>query len=204
LTDNGLVFTTRFAHGGRTSRNALENELVRLRVRQKNSRPNHPTTCGKVERFQLTMKRWLRTQPPAATLAELQTRLDTFVAIYNHQRPHRSLPHRSTPAVAYQARPKAAPGNDHADTEFRVRHDRIHSGNVSLRIDGTMHHIALGRTLDGTPVIMLIHHLDVRIIHATTGEVIRTLTINPERRYHGTGRPPGGPKGPRKIKRSGP
>jgi transposase InsO family protein len=48
LTDNGLVFTTRFAHGGRTSRNALENELVRLRVRQKNSRPNHPTTCGKV------------------------------------------------------------------------------------------------------------------------------------------------------------
>ncbi len=30
LTDNGLVFTTRFAHGGRTSRNALENELVKL------------------------------------------------------------------------------------------------------------------------------------------------------------------------------
>lgn len=51
LTDNGLVFTTRFAHGGRTSRNGLENELVKLRVRQKNSRPNHPTTCGKVERF---------------------------------------------------------------------------------------------------------------------------------------------------------
>ena len=45
---------------------------------------------------------------------------------------------------------------------------------------------------------------DVRIIHATTGEVIRTLTIDPERRYHGTGRPPGGPRGPRKIKRSGP
>ena len=65
LTDNGLVFTTRFAHGGRTSRNGLENELVRLRVRQKNSRPNHPTTCGKVERFQQTLKKWLRTQPTA-------------------------------------------------------------------------------------------------------------------------------------------
>jgi transposase InsO family protein len=69
LTDNGLVFTTRFAHGGRTSRNGLENELVKLRIRQKNSRPNHPTTCGKVERFQLTMKKWLRNQTPAATLA---------------------------------------------------------------------------------------------------------------------------------------
>lgn len=57
LTDNGLVFTTRFAHGGRTSRNGLENELVKIRVRQKNSRPNHPTTCGKVELFQQTMKR---------------------------------------------------------------------------------------------------------------------------------------------------
>jgi hypothetical protein len=66
-----LVFTTRFAQGGRTSRNGFETELVRLRVRQKNSRPNHPTTCGKVERFQHTMKRWLaarpRERPPSPT-----------------------------------------------------------------------------------------------------------------------------------------
>jgi len=41
LTDNGLVFTARFSHGGRTSRNALENELVKQGVLQKNSRPNH-------------------------------------------------------------------------------------------------------------------------------------------------------------------
>jgi transposase InsO family protein len=204
LTDNGLVFTTRFAHGGRTSRNGLENELVKLRVRQKNSRPNHPTTCGKVERFQLTMKRWLHTQPPAANLTELQHQLDAFVDIYNHQRPHRSLPHRCTPAVAYQSRPKAGPGNDHPDSEFRVRHDRIQSGNVSLRVDGHMHHIGLGRTLDGTRIILLIHGYDIRVIHAATGEIIRSLTIDPERRYHATGRPPGGPKGPRKTNRTGP
>ncbi len=204
LTDNGLVFTARFANGGRTSRNGLEKELVKLRVRQKNSRPNHPTTCGKVERFQLTMKKWLRTQPPAATIAELHKQLDTFVEIYNHQRPHRSLPHQSTPAVAYHARPKASPGNDHPDSEFRIRHDRIQSGNVSLRVDGHMHHIGLGRTLDGTRIILLIHGYGIRVIHAATGEIIRTLTIDPERRYHGTGRPPGGPKGPRKTNRTGP
>ena len=204
LTDNGLVFTTRFSNRGRTSRNGLENELVKLRVRQKNSRPNHPTTCGKVERFQQTLKKWLRHQPRATTLAELQHQLDTFVDIYNHHRPHRSLPHRTTPAAAYQARPKATPGNDHPNTEFRVRHDRIQSGRVSLRINGQMHHIGLGRTLDGTRVIMLIDGYNTRIIHAATGEIIRTLTINPERRYHGTGRPTGGPKGPRKIKRTGP
>jgi hypothetical protein len=204
LTDNGMVFTTRFAHGGRSSRNGLENELVKLRVRQKNSRPNHPTTCGKVERFQQTMKKWLRTQPTAATLTELQTQLDTFVDIYNHHRPHRSLPHQSTPAAAYQARPKATPGNDHPNSEPRVRRDRVHSGNISLRVDGHMHHIGLGRTLDGTPVLLLINGYDIRVIHAATGEIIRTLTINPERRYHGTGNPTGGPKGPRKTKRSGP
>jgi hypothetical protein len=198
------VFTTRFAHGGRTSRNGLENELVRLRVRQKNSRPNHPSTCGKVERFQQTLKKWLRNQPPATGLAALQQQLDAFIEIYNHQRPHRSLPHRCTPAAAYQARPKAAPGDNRADSEFRVRHDRIQSGNVSLRVNGQLHHIGLGRTLDGTRIIILIEHLNVRVIHATTGEIIRTLTLNPERRYHGTGKPPGGPKGPRKIKRSGP
>ena len=204
LTDNGLVFTTRFAHGGRTSRNGLENELVKLRVRQKNSRPNHPTTCGKVERFQQTMKKWLRTQPAAHTIGELQHQLDAFVEIYNHHRPHRSLPHHTTPAVAYTTRPKATPSNDHPNNEFRVRHDRIHSGNISLRIDGTMHHIGIGRTLDGTRIILLINGYDIRVIHATTGEIIRTLTINPNRRYHGTRRPPGGPTGPRKIKRSGP
>jgi len=207
LTDNGLVFTTRFAHGGRTSRNALENELARLHVRQKNSRPNHPTTCGKVERFQQTLKRWLRGQPAATTLTELQTQLDTFADIYNQQRPHRSLPHHATPAVAYLARPKATPGNNELDSEFRVRHDRINNGRVSLRVDGHMHHIGHGRTLDGTRVIVLIAGYDVRVIHATTGEMLRTLTLDPERRYHGTGTPIGGPRrpnGPPKTKRPEP
>ncbi len=46
LTDNGFVYTTRFAgsRSGRHSRNGLETELRRLDIVQKNSRPNHPTT----------------------------------------------------------------------------------------------------------------------------------------------------------------
>ncbi len=55
LTDNGMVFTTRFA-GGRGGRNHLETLLADLRVLQKHSRPNHPTTCGKVERFHQTRR----------------------------------------------------------------------------------------------------------------------------------------------------
>jgi transposase InsO family protein len=92
LTDNGMVYTVRLA-GGRGGRNTFENELRRLHVVQKNSRPNRPTTCGKVERFQQTLKKWLRARPvQPATLAELQNLLDAFVAEYNHHRPHRSLP----------------------------------------------------------------------------------------------------------------
>ncbi len=56
LTDNGMVYTTRFS-GGRGGRNGLETELRRLGIRQKNGRPNHPQTQGKVERFQCATKR---------------------------------------------------------------------------------------------------------------------------------------------------
>jgi transposase InsO family protein len=56
LTDNGLVFTTRFA-GGKGGRNGFEAELRRLGVRQKNGKPSHPQTQGKVERFQCATRR---------------------------------------------------------------------------------------------------------------------------------------------------
>jgi hypothetical protein len=38
-----------------------------------------------------------------------------------------------------------------------------------------------------TPIILLIAHLDIRIIAAATGELYRHLTLDPNRRYHGTG-----------------
>ena len=197
LTDNGMVFTTRLS-GGKGGRNAFEAELRRLGIVQKNSRPNHPTTCGKIERFQQTLKAWLRHQPDQpSTVAQLQNLCDRFVAIYNQQRPHRALPARCTPAVAYRLRPKAAPGDRDSDTHYRVRHDRIaDGGSVTLRLNGTLHHIAVGRAHTGTRVVMLIADLDVRIINPATGEILRHLTIDPARRYHGTGRPPGPP--PRK------
>jgi transposase InsO family protein len=185
LTDNGMVFTTRFA-GGRGGRNSLESELRRLHVEQKNSRPNHPTTCGKVERFQQTMKNWLRAQPQQPTsIAELQTLLDTFVEDYNTRRPHRSLPNRATPASRYQALPKALPaGSRDADTHTRVRHDRIDdSGVITLRHNGKLHHIGIGRTHARTHVIVLVQDLDIRIANAATGELLRELTLNPHRDY---------------------
>jgi len=203
LTDNGMVFTTRLS-GGKGGRNAFEAELRRLGVTQKNSRPNHPTTCGKVERFQQTIKNWLRAQPEQpATIAELQALLDSFVDLYNHHRPHRSLPGRSTPAAAYQRRPKATPGNRDHDSHWRVRNDRVDkTGRVTLRHDGRLHHIGLGMEHAGTRIVMLVADRHIRVVDADTGELLRQLTLDPSRDYQPLGRPPG-PQ-PRKRERPAP
>jgi transposase InsO family protein len=192
LTDNGMVLTTRYA-GGRGGRNAFEAELRRLGVVQKNSRPNHPTTCGKAERFQQTLKKWLAAQPvQPTTLAELQALLDRFVEQYNHHRPHRSLPHQATPATAYAARPKAAPGDRSRDTHDRVRTDRVDkAGKVTLRHGGRLYSIGIGRTHARTRVLLLVQDLHIHVVHAATGELLRELTLDTSKRYQGTGQPPG-------------
>jgi transposase InsO family protein len=193
LTDNGMVFTTRFA-GGKGGRNHLEHELRELHITQKNGQPNHPQTQGKVERFQQTMKKWLRAQPDQpTTIDDLQALLDAFVEEYNQRRPHRSLPHHATPATVYTTRPKATPSTDRtADSHDRVRHDKIDkAGSVTLRVAGRLRHIGVGRTYARTDVILLVHDLHVTIVNAATGEVLRDLIIDPRLDYQPTGRPPG-------------
>jgi transposase InsO family protein len=195
LTDNGVVFTTRFS-GGKGGRNHLEHELRELHVTQKNGQPNHPQTQGKVERFQQTLKKWLRAQPnQTATLAELQALIDTFVGLYNAQRPHRSLPKQATPATIYASLPKATPSSDRStDTHDRVRRDKIDkAGSVTLRIAGRLRHIGVGRTYARTDVILLVQDLHVTVVNAATGEILRDLIIDPRRDYQPTGRPPGPP-----------
>src|SRR5215469_12004159 len=209
LTDNAMVYTTRYS-GGRGGRNAFETELRKLGITQKNGRPNHPQTQGKVERFQQTLKNWLTAQAPQpATLAQLQARLDAFTGYYNTQRPHKSLARHATPATAYTPRPKAAPGNRDTDTHDRVRTDKVGAtGTVTLRHAGTLHRIGIGRTHAGTHILLLVQDLDVRIINAATGELLRQLTLNPDRIYQPTGKPPGPPPGtprpPRKPKTPNP
>ena len=177
LTDNGLVFTTRVRGG----RNTFENELNLLGIDQKNGRPNHPQTQGKVERFQQTLKNWLRAQPAAATLQELQTQLDQFRHYYNTIRPHRSLD-RATPAEAYNARGKATPAG--TDGHWRIREDRVDdAGSITLRFNSRMHHIGIGRAHKGQRVRILVHDRDIRVINTATGELLRELTLDPTRDY---------------------
>lgn len=190
LTDNGAVFTGRPRGGGRV---ALELELDLLGVRFHHSRPYHPQTCGKVERFHQTQKKWLAAQPPAATIKELQRQLDRFRRYYNTIRPHRAIDRR-TPAEAYQARPKAQPAKPAIGVHYRVRQDRTdHSGVFTIRYNSRLHHIGLGRENAATRVLALITDRHIRVIDADTGELLRELTLNPDRDYQPLGRPPGPP-----------
>jgi transposase InsO family protein len=196
LTDNGMVFTTRLS-GGKGGRNGFETELRRLHVRQKNAQPNHPTTCGKVERFQQTMKAWLRAQPQQpASLEQLQAMLDAFVTLYNEQRPHRSLAHQATPAAVYRTLPKASPVIvSDGDPHRRLRHDIVDAGGtITLRVAGRLLHIGVGRTHARTHVSVLVQDLDVRVVDAATGELLRALTLDLSRDYQPTGRPLGPPR----------
>jgi hypothetical protein len=162
------VFTANSRGRGRC---AIELELAHLGISYHHSTPYHPQTCGKVERFHQTLKRWLAKQPPADGVVELQAQLDWFRDYYNTVRPHRAL-RRTTPAKAFAARPPAAPSRPGAvfPSHYRIRRDRIDpSGVVTLRYDSRLHHIGLGRRHAGTRVLVLVADLDVRVVSEDGG-----------------------------------
>ena len=178
LTDNGCIYTAKH-RGGKV---VMETLLESLGVTYKHSSPYHPQTCGKVERFHQTLKRFLAKQPPATSLVELQAQLDRFVAYYNEARPHRAIGRR-TPREAFEARLKAHPPTSVPATHFRVRRDKVDkTGCVTLRYNSRLLHIGLGRAHTGTKVVLLIADRDVRVVNQN-GELIRTLTIDPTRDY---------------------
>ena len=93
LSDNGAVYTA----APRNGRCAIESELIALGILYKHSRPYHPQTCGKIERFHQTLKKHLAAQKPARSLTQLQSQVDRFIAYYNQERPHRALARRTQP-----------------------------------------------------------------------------------------------------------
>src|SRR5712691_10442135 len=182
LSDNAAVFSGASRHG----KVLLEIELERLGIVCKHSTPYHPQTCGKVERFHQTVKRFLRKQPPARSIAELQFQLDAFREYYNTRRPHRAL-NRQTPLAVFNALLKAKPAQQPAPTDHRVRRDKIDSfGKVTLRYLGRLRHIPVGVAHKNRRVNLLVAGPDVRIV-ADDGQLIRALTLDPTRNYQPLG-----------------
>jgi transposase InsO family protein len=74
--------------------------LLRLGIHVSHSRPYHPQTLGKDERFHQTLKREVL-RWPLCDLAEGQRRFDAWRAVYNHERPHEAL-EDAVPAARYR------------------------------------------------------------------------------------------------------
>jgi transposase InsO family protein len=168
LSDNGapfvsVLFTTNLHH---------------CQINTINSRPYHPQTCGKIERFHETLKRRLNKQPRARTLHQLQTQLDQFLEIYNHHRPHRSIG-RSTPSNRWHATPPATP----AGVTIRPATPIISQRTITCVgvLELFPWRINVGKHHAGKLVTVYHHHPDVLVFH--NGTVIHTRTINTNQHY---------------------
>ena len=196
LSDNGAALNP--------SRRGILGQLVAyvtsLGVAPITGKPYKPTTQGKNERFHQTLFRFLDKQPLAASLEELQEQVDRFDQIYNTERPHQALPGRITPALAWEATPKAeAPrpaGRNASLLPDGVRLTRIRdNGTVFAR--GTRFHV--NRTLFGDVVSLVETEASLQVFDESGTLLIEHPWPTPGTKYVGSGRP----KGPRRPRPAG-
>jgi transposase InsO family protein len=184
LTDNGLNFSGRL----RGIEVDFETNLRAAGVRPITSRPYHPQTCGKIERFHQTLKRWLRARPLAADLTELQAQLDAFINNYNRSRPHRGIG-RVTPLERWTARtPAVNPGHGLAGPRRRAQVVIDPRGAAVAR--PYQIHLGVEHIGQAAEVVLDDTHAAVFI----KGRLIRHLELDPTRSYQPSGRPRGGPR----------
>jgi transposase InsO family protein len=174
LSDNGIMYTGRL-HGYEA---AFEINLRALGVRAINSAPYHPQTCGKIERFWQTPKKWLRARPAATTLAELNALLAEFRDFYNHQRPHRAL-RGATPAEAFTTTEKARPADRPLPAPVFVSHAVVgtKSGNVFVR----PYKINVGLRWAGHKCVCIRDGDHIAIFSGN--RLVRAFTADPTRNY---------------------
>lgn len=188
LTDNGAAFNQ--TRAGRTS--ALVTHLSQLGVRAITGRPYHPQTQGKDERVHQTTQRWLRARDPAPNPGALLDLLAVFDQQYNQHRPHQALGLR-TPAQALRLGPAASPPTPPTPpapttpAAVRAQHRRADSvGKITVgrRV------IQLGSEHTGHTVTVITTPATATIFDRR-GELIRSVTFEPDRTYYGNGRPRG-------------
>lgn len=107
--------------------------LIQLGIYVSHSRPKHPQTQGKLERFHRTLKLELLTRYSFANLAEAQQGFDWWQKIYNEERPHAAI-NLEVPANRYRRSereyPEEVPEPEYGK-DFIIRKVQ-HSGLISF------------------------------------------------------------------------
>lgn len=104
LADNGSPW----GNGPRRSWTRLGVWLLKLGIGLSHSRPYHPQTHGKNERFNRTLKAEVFALRRFDDLNEVQIALDRWRGVYNHERPHEALA-QDVPARRYRASVRSMP-----------------------------------------------------------------------------------------------
>jgi transposase InsO family protein len=102
--DNGSPWGT----AGQGALSGLGAWLIRLGVHLSHSRPMHPQTNGKDERFHRTLKAEVLSQRHFSDFDSIQPQFDRWRHIYNCQRPHQAL-NMQTPVQRYRASHRSMP-----------------------------------------------------------------------------------------------
>jgi transposase InsO family protein len=175
LSDNGSCFTGRL-WGTEVD---FERRIKALGVHPITSRPYHPQTLGKLERFHRTLKEWLATQTPAEHPGELQSLLDRFRRHYNLERPHQGIGDQ-TPAERYQPGVPTPPGQNPAPPSYPP-HAQVRTVTATGCIGYRGYLIGLG--VRWTKARVMVTDLD-RVTHVYFGDtLIRSLILDPNRYY---------------------
>lgn len=191
LSDNGLCFSGKLRH----VEVFFEAQLRDAGVRPITSRPWHPQTAGKVERFQQTLKKWLRKRRRlAASIEELQADLDEFTRIYNTERPHQGIG-RQIPIDRWRASPAAGPADEAlAHPDWSSKHLQVTvNDNGCVRADHFRIHVGIEHQARSALVIVDKTRANVFI----DGDLVRHLELDRSRVYQPSGRRRGGPRKPR-------
>jgi transposase InsO family protein len=124
--------------------------LLKLGVEVLHSRPYHPQSRGKNERFHRTLNREVFALRRFRDLAEVQRALDRWREVYNFERPHQALD-QDVPASRYRPSPRAMPkhlSEMHYDTGEIVR--RVPANNHYISFKGR--HWRVPRAFCGEPL----------------------------------------------------
>jgi transposase InsO family protein len=125
--------------------------LMRLGIRVTHSRPRHPQTHGKNERFNRTLKAEAMEGVSFTDLAHCQRRFDEFTIRYNTVRPHESL-QMQPPITRYRPSPRPYPERLPPVEYMEGEKVRKVSGGGFLKVGGSGYHV--GHAFAGEPVAL--------------------------------------------------
>jgi len=168
--DNGAPW----AGHDRQQLTALTAWLIRLGIKVSHSRPYHPQTQGKDERFHRTLKVELLNHNYYSDLNEVSVAFKKWRDIYNTQRPHEALD-MDTPISRYQPSPRNYPEvllpieYDYNDTVRKINSD----GKLSVK--GIVYTIS--RALEGQYIALRPTKIDGVIDVFYCHQKIKTLDL---------------------------